>query len=71
VVVRFEDTGPGVRFPEELFKPFQGGGRATGLGLFVSRTIARSFAGDLQHEPRRHGSCFAVRLARGVPSMAP
>jgi PAS domain S-box-containing protein len=71
VVVRFEDTGPGVRFPEELFKPFQGGGRATGLGLFVSRTIARSFAGDLQHEPRPHGTCFAVRLARGVPSMAP
>lgn len=71
VVVRFEDTGPGVRFPEELFKPFQGGGRATGLGLFVSRTIARSFAGDLQHEPRPQGSCFAVRLARGASSVAP
>jgi PAS domain S-box-containing protein len=71
VVVRFEDTGPGVRSPAELFQPFQGGGRATGLGLFVSRTIARSFAGDLRHEPRRQGSCFAVRLVRGAPPMVP
>ena len=71
VVVRFEDSGPGVRCPERLFRPFQGGGQATGLGLFVSRTIARSFAGDLRHEPRPHGSCFAVHLARGAPSVAP
>jgi len=66
VVVRFEDTGPGVRRPETLFQPFPRGGQATGLGLFVSRTIARSFAGDVQHEPRLRGSCFAVRLARGA-----
>ena len=64
VVVRFEDTGPGVRRPETLFQPFPRGGDATGLGLFVSRTIARSFAGDVQYEPRNRGSCFAVRLAR-------
>lgn len=65
VVVRFEDTGPGVRHPERLFQPFQHGGGANGLGLFVSRTIARSFAGDVQHEPRASGSCFSVRLAVG------
>lgn len=68
VTVRFEDTGPGVACPEKLFRPFSHGGEATGLGLFVSRTIARSFAGDLQHEPRALGSCFAVRLATGPGS---
>lgn len=71
VIVRFEDTGPGVHDPEALFQPFQHGGEPTGLGLFVSRTIARSFAGDLLHEARPRGSCFAVRLARGADSPLP
>jgi PAS domain S-box-containing protein len=62
VTVRFSDTGPGVRHPERLFRPFQPGGEASGLGLFVSRTIARSFAGDLRYEPVPDGSCFALRL---------
>ena len=35
----------------------------TGLGLFVSRTIARSFAGDVQHEPGKDGGSFVVRLS--------
>jgi len=65
LVVRFEDDGPGVREPDKLFRPFRGDG-TEGLGLLVSRTIARSFAGDLQYEPRRRGSCFAVRLATTV-----
>jgi two-component system, LuxR family, sensor kinase FixL len=64
VVVRFEDTGPGVPQPERLFRPFQHGSDATGLGLYVSRAIVRSFSGDLRNEPRSRGSCFAVELAR-------
>jgi signal transduction histidine kinase len=70
VVVRIEDTGPGVRRPETLFRPFQPGGDGTGLGLLVSRTIARSFAGDLQYEVRPLGSSFAVRLARAATTSA-
>ena len=66
VLVRFEDTGPGVQQPERLFQPFQHGSDATGLGLYVSRAIVRSFAGDLRHEPRPRGSCFAVELARAT-----
>jgi len=66
VLVRFEDTGPGVQQPERLFQPFQHGSDATGLGLYVSRAIVRSFAGDLRHEPRPQGSCFAVELARAT-----
>jgi two-component system, LuxR family, sensor kinase FixL len=64
VVIRFEDTGVGISSPEFLFKPFQQGADATGLGLYVSRAILRSSGGDLLLEPRIHGCCFAVNLAR-------
>lgn len=68
VVTRFEDTGVGVHSPEALFKPFQQGADATGLGLYVSRAILRSCGGDLVYEPRVAGCCFAVSLARVAKS---
>ena len=64
VIIRFEDTGVGIPSPYELFKPFQPGANATGLGLYVSRAILRSFGGELRFEPRAEGCCFAVSLAR-------
>lgn len=64
VVIRFEDTGVGIPSPDQLFKPFQQGANATGLGLYVSRAILRSFGGELRFEPRAEGCCFAVILAR-------
>jgi two-component system sensor kinase FixL len=67
VVVRFEDTGHGVAAPEKLFQPFQTKAAATGLGLYVSRAILRTFRGDLHYEPRDGGSSFAVLL---VPLVA-
>lgn len=63
VVLRFEDNGIGISSPYELFKPFQPGANATGLGLYVSRAILRSFGGELKFEPRSKGCCFAVSLA--------
>jgi PAS domain S-box-containing protein len=63
ITVRFEDTGVGVRSPEQLFRPFQANAASTGLGLYVSRAIVRSFGGDLAYEPRSHGACFAIVLA--------
>ncbi len=63
VLIRFEDTGPGIASPYELFRPFQAGANATGLGLYVSRAILRSFGGELKFEPRSKGCCFAVSLA--------
>ena len=60
VVVRFEDTGTGVSSPEDLFRPFQPGANSTGLGLYVSRAIMRSFGGELLYEPRIKECCFAV-----------
>jgi two-component system, LuxR family, sensor kinase FixL len=68
VVTRFEDTGAGVSSPESLFKPFQQGADATGLGLYVSRAILRSSGGDLAFEPRAEGCCFSVSLARAANS---
>jgi two-component system, LuxR family, sensor kinase FixL len=61
-VIRFEDTGTGISSPENLFRPFQRGAKSTGIGLYVSRAIMRSFGGDLANEPRSEGSCFAVVL---------
>ena len=66
VVIRFEDTGIGVTSPEKLFQPFQTGAKSSGLGLYVSRVIMRSFGGDLSYEPRPHGSCFAAALRLAV-----
>jgi PAS domain S-box-containing protein len=66
VVVRFQDTGAGVAAPEILFRPFQQGPDATGLGLYVSRAILRSCGGDLVFEPRPEGCCFVVRMVKAV-----
>jgi two-component system sensor kinase FixL len=62
VVVRFVDSGRGVSSPECLFAPFQPGANGTGLGLYVSRAVVRSYGGDLRFEPQALGSCFAVEL---------
>jgi two-component system sensor kinase FixL len=62
VVIRFADTGKGVAAPENLFRPFQRGAESSGLGLYVSRAIMRSFGGELAHEPTSEGSCFVVVL---------
>ncbi|HYM06043.1 MAG TPA: ATP-binding protein [Terriglobales bacterium] len=62
VVVRFIDSGPGVTAPEHLFKPFQSGAAATGLGLYLSRAFVRAFHGNIEYEPQPSGCCFAVVL---------
>ncbi len=63
VVVRVGDSGSGVEAPENLFRPFQRGAGATGLGLYVSRAIVRSFGGELTYVPSEGaGACFAVTL---------
>lgn len=68
VIIRFEDTGTGISDPAGLFRPFYQSADATGLGLYVSRAILRSFRGDLRYEHRSEGCCIAVALARYVNS---
>lgn len=63
VAIRFEDTGIGIASPYELFRPFQPGANSSGLGLYISRAILRSFGGELKFESRSQGCCFAVTLA--------
>jgi two-component system, LuxR family, sensor kinase FixL len=63
VSVRIRDTGCGVQNPDRLFRPFQPGAQATGLGLYLSRAFMRSFRGDLRYEPEPRGSSFIVELS--------
>jgi C4-dicarboxylate-specific signal transduction histidine kinase len=62
VVVRFRDSGPGIASPENLFQPLQAGAAGSGMGLYVSRYLVRSYGGELRYEPGDTGSCFAVEL---------
>jgi len=62
VDVYFEDTGTGILDPEGLFKPFYQHSEASGLGLYVSRAILRSFRGEIEYRPKKHGCSFAVIL---------
>ena len=61
-LVSFQDSGPGVPSPESLFQPFQPGAGGTGLGLYVSRAVVRSYGGDLRFEAIEKGSRFTVEL---------
>jgi PAS domain S-box-containing protein len=73
VLVRFADSGPGVKSPDKLFQPFQTDGTdggSTGLGLYVSRAILRTFGGELAYERTSEGSCFLVQLAAAAHRQA-
>lgn len=61
-IVRIRDNGPGISNSQELFRPFQPGAEASGLGLYVSQAIMKNFGGDLVFEPRELGCCFAITM---------
>jgi PAS domain S-box-containing protein len=63
VTLRFTDTAGGVQRPERLFQPFHPDSQGSGLGLYVSRAIVRSFDGELRYQPAPSGSCFSIELA--------
>lgn len=67
-VVSFSDNGPGAPSPELLFQPFQSGSASTGLGLFVSRAVIRTFGGELHYTRRGAETRFIVELPAVVPS---
>jgi PAS domain S-box-containing protein len=62
VFLRLIDSGPGVSNPDQAFQPFQPGADASGLGLFVSRTIVRACQGELYHEPADSGCTMVIKL---------
>jgi PAS domain S-box-containing protein len=61
--VRFRDTGPGIADPKRLFEPFQPGADGSGLGLYVSRAMVRSYGGELRFEAQTGGTCFTVEMS--------
>ncbi|HWJ83186.1 MAG TPA: HAMP domain-containing sensor histidine kinase [Nocardioides sp.] len=66
VDVSVSDDGPGVPvgLAETLFEPGRSGGSGSGLGLALSRRIARSVGGDVRLEPpvAGAGATFVVSL---------
>lgn len=62
VVVSVIDSGPGIQDPAHLFRPFTPDADGTGLGLYVSRTLTRTFGGELSHQPTAKGCRFDVTL---------
>ena len=65
-IVRFQDTGCGISDPQRLFQPFQPRAESTGLGLYISRSLLRSYGGELRFEPQDRGACFVVELLCAV-----
>jgi PAS domain S-box-containing protein len=68
VTIRFRDTGLGVSHPEQLFKMFRSNSNSSGIGLYISRAILRSYGGDLRYEATESGASFAIELLRSKGS---
>jgi len=66
VTITFADTGPGLppRARENLFRAFEGSGRAggTGLGLVIARELTEANGGRLRLVDSGSGCTFAVDL---------
>lgn len=61
-MIRLRDSGPGIVDPDKLFHPFQEGAAANGLGLYISRTLLRSYGGELRLEQGTGGALFTIEL---------
>ncbi|MFG6432558.1 PAS domain-containing hybrid sensor histidine kinase/response regulator [Roseateles sp. LYH14W] len=67
VWMRVRDNGPGIapELRERIFEPFfttKSEGVGTGLGLAVSRSIARDHGGELTIQDDGSGACFCLQL---------
>jgi len=62
VIVNVSDSGPGVHDTSRLFQPFRENSDGSGLGLYISRAIVRTFGGDLRFVPTETGCRFDVTL---------
>jgi nitrogen-specific signal transduction histidine kinase len=65
VSILFKNRGRPALHPRELFTRFQPGAEQTGLGLYISRAIARSFRGDLSYAYGDGSCCFKLVLPSG------
>ena len=70
--IRFADNGPGIpaKWQRDIFRPFSRSARdvegrkpGVGLGLALSRDVARSIGGELKLEKSdAHGTVFTLTL---------
>jgi signal transduction histidine kinase len=60
--VKFQNNGPSIPDPDRLFKAVTLSDTNTGLGLYVSHAIMRSYGGDLIYKPVAQGCCFGVKV---------
>lgn len=74
IEIAVADNGPGIAPAdrERVFgRLFSTKCNGTGMGLSISRAIARAHGGDLLFEPcTPHGACFRLRLPLCAPAMA-
>jgi two-component system sensor kinase FixL len=63
VLIEFQDNGCGIAQPELLFQPFQTGAKSSGLGLYLSRAMLRSFGGEIRCQAEASGAHFIVALS--------
>lgn len=69
VVIRFEDSGPGLKDTQFAFRPLQTTkSHGHGLGLFVSRKLIQAHQGEIQagRSSTLGGAAFTVTLPRKV-----
>lgn len=67
VEIHISDNGPGVgaKFRGKLFSPFfTRKSEGLGLGLVISRDLAREVGGDLSYVPGPGGAVFAIKMIR-------
>lgn len=62
VIVRVGNNGKPLAPGDRLFEPLQPKATATGLGLFISRAIVRTYGGELQYVPQEDGCSFQITL---------
>ncbi|SFS13319.1 PAS domain S-box-containing protein [Granulicella pectinivorans] len=62
VALTVRDAGPGVEDASHLFKAFTPSATGSGLGLYISREMVKSFDGDLRYIPTEEGCCFEITV---------
>jgi len=61
-VISFIDSGTGISDSSRLFQPFRPDADSSGLGLYISRSLVRSFGGELTFVPTDSGCRFDITL---------
>lgn len=74
LVLKFSDTGPGLRDPQRVFDPFyttKPVGKGTGLGLSAAYGVIQDHGGQITCRNKPEGGAeFTIRLPQGLQTVA-